>query len=130
MTAAEIARLEALLEWLRMHAPDCGDNSCLFGGRGKGGMRTNGGCRCYKDVRPDMRRVYVERLLSATDALPELLKAARDAERYRKLKEIAVQKTAWDVYGNGGFWQVGVHSDDSRLSFDEAVDAMKEARRG
>ena len=25
---------------------DCGDNSCLFGGRSKGGMRTNGGCRC------------------------------------------------------------------------------------
>lgn len=26
--------------------PDCGDNSCLFKGRGAGGQRTNGGCRC------------------------------------------------------------------------------------
>jgi hypothetical protein len=25
--------------------PDCGDNSCLYATR-KGGMRTNGGCRC------------------------------------------------------------------------------------
>lgn len=28
---------------------DCGDNSCLFDGKGKGGMRTNGGCRCYQN---------------------------------------------------------------------------------
>lgn len=26
-------------------APDCGDNSCRFAVK-KGGMRTNGGCRC------------------------------------------------------------------------------------
>ena len=26
---------------------DCGDNSCMFGRRG--GMRTNGGCRCLGD---------------------------------------------------------------------------------
>jgi hypothetical protein len=51
--------------WLRDHAPDCGDNSCLFGGRGKGGMRTNGGCRCFKDVRPDMRRIFIERMWQA-----------------------------------------------------------------
>jgi len=25
--------------------PDCGDNSCLYA-KNKGGMRTNGGCRC------------------------------------------------------------------------------------
>jgi hypothetical protein len=25
---------------------DCGDNSCVFKANGKGGMRTNGGCRC------------------------------------------------------------------------------------
>jgi len=25
--------------------PDCGDNSCLYSPN-KGGMRTNGGCRC------------------------------------------------------------------------------------
>lgn len=30
--------------------PDCGDNSCLYA-KNKGGMRTNGGCRC--DQCPD-----------------------------------------------------------------------------
>lgn len=62
-----------LVEWLRENAPDCGDNSCLFGGRGKGGMRTNGGCRCFKDL-PTAKRVYVERLyavLSETEPNPE-----------------------------------------------------------
>ncbi len=29
---------------------DCGDNSCRFGGEGKGGMRTNGGCRCLSGL--------------------------------------------------------------------------------
>jgi hypothetical protein len=28
-----------------MSPPDCGDNSCLYA-PSKGGMRTNGGCRC------------------------------------------------------------------------------------
>jgi len=28
---------------------DCGDNSCLFASK-KVGMRTNGGCRCIKEL--------------------------------------------------------------------------------
>lgn len=55
-------RREMLAGWIEENAPDCGDNSCLFGGRGRGGMRTNGGCRCFKDVRPDTRRIFIERL--------------------------------------------------------------------
>ena len=62
--------LAPLNAWLLEHAPDCGDNSCLFGGRGKGGMRTNGGCRCFKDVRPDMRRIFIERMWAALQAPP------------------------------------------------------------
>jgi hypothetical protein len=54
-------------QWLHENAPDCGDNSCLFGGRGKGGMRTNGGCRCFKDL-PTAKRIYVERLFAAFTA--------------------------------------------------------------
>ena len=31
--------------------PGCGDNSCIFGIiRVKGGMGTNGGCRCFKNL--------------------------------------------------------------------------------
>ena len=54
----------SLPEWLREHAPDCGDNSCLFGGRGKGGMRTNGGCRCFTAV-PTAKRIFIERLYAS-----------------------------------------------------------------
>lgn len=32
----------------KMSVVDCGDNSCAFV-RPKKGMRTNGGCRCFKD---------------------------------------------------------------------------------
>ena len=59
----------AVTEWLIANAPDCGDNSCLFGGQGKGGMRTNGGCRCFKDL-PTGKRIYVERLASALRSAP------------------------------------------------------------
>lgn len=38
-------------------APDCGDNSCEFAKK-KGGMRTNGGCRCLKDVPRETRRYF------------------------------------------------------------------------
>lgn len=30
---------------------DCGDNSCLCA-YPRGGMRTNGGCRCFKMIQP------------------------------------------------------------------------------
>lgn len=38
-------RLQEIEETLKKYAPDCGDNSCRFAVE-KGGMRTNGGCRC------------------------------------------------------------------------------------
>lgn len=33
---------------LAKYSPDCGDNSCRFAIK-KGGMRTNGGCRCMSE---------------------------------------------------------------------------------
>lgn len=31
--------------------PGCGDNSCIFGAiKTRGGMSTNGGCRCFKNL--------------------------------------------------------------------------------
>lgn len=38
----------------RLAKSDCGDNSCIFAGKGKGGMRTNGGCRCYQMLTNDI----------------------------------------------------------------------------
>lgn len=39
---------ENVLDRLAKYSPDCGDNSCRFAVK-KGGMRTNGGCRCMSN---------------------------------------------------------------------------------
>ena len=41
---SDLENLRAAIEAARKYL-DCGDNSCRFALR-KGGMRTNGGCRC------------------------------------------------------------------------------------
>lgn len=39
---------------------DCKDNSCYFA-KNKGGMRTNGGCRCLNGIRPfEVKRKILE----------------------------------------------------------------------
>lgn len=50
---------------------DCGDSSCRFSFAEKGGMRTNGGCRCF-----ERRGAYtpVEKYaVAATQVIRELL---------------------------------------------------------
>jgi hypothetical protein len=49
-----------------MSSLDCGDNSCVFATT-KGGMRTNGGCRCLRDLSSD-RRLVVTRHILAVEA--------------------------------------------------------------
>lgn len=36
--------------------PDCCDNSCIFSS-GRGGMRTNGGCRCFENSQGDRKQL-------------------------------------------------------------------------
>lgn len=56
------------------NCPDCGDNSCYYS-RSKGGMRTNGGCRCLqqdpKAVERHLRRTVkvLEGALEELDAI-------------------------------------------------------------
>jgi len=52
---------------------DCGDNSCIFKPSGAGGMRTNGGCRCYE--RAGFGASAVE---AARKMLPEVLRLRRE----------------------------------------------------
>ena len=57
--------LNKLKESAEVATPYCGDNSCKFAGEKwapRGGMATNGGCRCFRDIR-DMN---FRRLVSAT----------------------------------------------------------------
>ncbi len=56
---------------------DCGDNSCEFT-RNRGGMRTNGGCRCVKDIGPfPVRR----RVTASIKMLPTLISLLERAEK-------------------------------------------------
>jgi predicted metal-binding transcription factor (methanogenesis marker protein 9) len=66
---------------------------------------------------------HPERIARLLDALEQ---ASKDAERYRALREKACQKTAHDIYGNGCHWSIGLYCDDSRKSFDAAIDAAME----
>ena len=68
---------EKLAAWVRDNAPDCGDNSCLFAGQGKGGLRTNGGCRCFREL-PTTERIFVERVYSLALRVAD---QAQDIER-------------------------------------------------
>ena len=54
---------------------------------------------------------------------PAFAEMAVSARRYEWLRSRANQKTAYDVFGDGGHWTVGVHSNDNRLTLDAAIDA-------
>jgi len=41
----------------------CSDGGCVFGH--PGGMHTNGGCRCLKEIRPFAERIRIERNIRA-----------------------------------------------------------------
>lgn len=61
---------------------------------------------------------------------PDTEALRRDAERYRWLAGQARQKTAYDVYGTGGHWSIGIHSDDQHKSVSEVIDAAIAAQGG
>lgn len=48
---------------------DCGDNSCSFA-KNKGGMRTNGGCRCIENA---LYRPVLGEIKAALKAIPGLI---------------------------------------------------------
>jgi len=65
------------LEWLRTTL-DCGDNSCLFiGPEQRKGMRTNGGCRCFKTL-PQKHRIYVNKLFHTVVKHEEALTISKE----------------------------------------------------
>lgn len=69
---------------MKYETPDCGDNSCYFlTPERRGGMRTNGGCRCFSNAGFDRSATS-----SAVKMLPELLHLReRIAELEASLKE-------------------------------------------
>ena len=61
---------------------DCGDSACISPERSRGGMRTNGGCRCSKLEVAEAHMRVAERLLGFLRArvaeLEATLREARD----------------------------------------------------
>lgn len=50
---------------------DCGDSSCIFA-TSRSGMRTNGGCRCLRDLPHDMQRDLRRLFLDMSAEITEL----------------------------------------------------------
>lgn len=61
---------------------DCGDNSCYFMENGKGGMRTNGGCRCFNDP---LKRVEIRKRL----------------QLFEKMRNILLDEIEWSFFDDG-----------------------------
>ena len=67
---------------------DCGDNSCYFA-KTKGGMRTNGGCRCF-----DAAGFSKSLTSAAREMLPELLSLRAEVERLTEQNAILRKQEA------------------------------------
>ena len=62
---------------------DCGDNSCAFvRPEARGGMRTNGGCRCLKDYVPSKLATRIN--VTFQLAMRELREAQKNLAELRK----------------------------------------------
>ncbi len=79
---------------------DCGDNSCLFAGKNKGGMRTNGGCRCIDNFINSFT-AYLQEIMSEKNLKKVLLKVdgnscwigmIEDGRITRALRELVLGK--------------------------------------
>lgn len=72
---------------------DCGDNSCVFAAR-KGGMRTNGGCRCLSDLPSAFRRQLTRHILAQRDRLKEITIERDEAQAHLAEVEQALRAIA------------------------------------
>ena len=62
---------------------DCGDNSCRFA-TNRGGMRTNGGCRCFENAGFGPSAVS-----AALQMLPEITRLRAEVEKLRRVRDAA-----------------------------------------
>ena len=72
---------------------DCGDNSCRFA-TNKGGMRTNGGCRCLDNIYDKGALAMIERIAKAVEqransiGIMRSLKATYGADALREAAKL------------------------------------------
>ena len=92
---------------------DCGDNSCYFA-ETKGGMRTNGGCRCLNALEPAKERELRSLITGLRDKLERQqqhhLNAMREQENTSQviyvelLNDFIVIEEALSSYANKKNW--------------------------
>jgi len=80
---------------------DCGDNSCQFAKKkAKGGMRTNGGCRCLSNA-----GFHRSAIVAVEEMLPELLSLRKKVEQLKEdndhIHKFIDKCEMWDDYVNG-----------------------------
>jgi hypothetical protein len=71
---------------------DCGDNSCQYEGRSRGGMRTNGGCYCLKDLDFD-KRMRAQGYIRHLEAEVARLRAQNEANVHAYSQELTERTT-------------------------------------
>lgn len=70
---------------------DCGDSSCLFAPK-KSGMRTNGGCRCYRNA-----GFADSGTMAAQQMLPEIARLRAEVELQQRQFEEFAERSADDI---------------------------------
>lgn len=78
----------------------CGDNSCRWGARG--GMGTNGGCRCYDKNTGRMTQAQMEERLRLLSGISLLRQLAELPEIEAALVELVRKATESDAGTEGG----------------------------
>lgn len=96
---------------------DCGDNSCFFAPQ-KGGMRTNGGCRCFENAGFGRSATA-----AAHKMLPELVKLRADLKTATDALE-EISKDEWEVISQS----TGMRQSGPSASADIATTALAKIR--
>lgn len=71
---------------------DCGDNSCYYA-TNKGGMRTNGGCRCMRN-QPEKTQMWLRRKVCNLEL--EIAQLKEKCTEYEKVIGIYAKSENWN----------------------------------
>jgi len=99
--------------------------SCSGAGAFVDGVLTN---NSHEECKSNATFIAAANPAAVKELIRRLREAERDAKRYRHLEKSAHKRTAWDIYGEGCMWTIGVHSDNSALQFGSVIDAAIAAK--
>lgn len=98
---------------------DCGDNSCRFA-KNRGGMRTNGGCRCFENAGFGPSAVG-----AALQMLPEITRLRAEVDQAHARGFIAGMEKAAQIALD--VWDTGKHGAHGGEQANRTADAILRA---